>query len=217
MSFSTFPTSQKRLLIGGVVGVVVLLIVAVILLRWRATSDLSPVDPLPVDSNQQVMMPSTDSTPASSNGSLATGTSTALTILPDSDGDGLTDQEERQLGTDPSLRDTDGDRISDIDEVEQGTDPLTAETSVTISVPTPAPIEIVTPSSTEPTVPTSTIEVSPTPDRDADTLSDQAEVAYGTDPTKSDTDGDGFSDAEEIKNGYNPLGPGRCARSDCRR
>lgn len=42
----------------------------------------------------------------------------------DTDGDGLTDEEEAALGTDPNNRDSDGDGISDGDEVAAGTDPL---------------------------------------------------------------------------------------------
>ncbi|MCB9708807.1 MAG: hypothetical protein H6714_08485 [Myxococcales bacterium] len=41
----------------------------------------------------------------------------------DSDGDGLSDQEEGELGTDPNNSDSDGDGISDGDESRQGTDP----------------------------------------------------------------------------------------------
>jgi len=32
---------------------------------------------------------------------------------------------------------------------------------------------------------------------------------YKTDPLLADTDGDGYSDGSEVKNGYNPLGPGK--------
>lgn len=46
-------------------------------------------------------------------------------------------------------------------------------------------------------------------DTDKDGLPDQVEAIYGTDPTKADTDGDGFSDYDEIKNSYNPLGSGK--------
>lgn len=46
----------------------------------------------------------------------------------DSDGDGLTDDEERLLGTDPFRTDSDGDGISDGDEVRLGLDPLRADT-----------------------------------------------------------------------------------------
>ncbi len=53
---------------------------------------------------------------------------TALSSL-DSDGDGLTDQEELELGTNPFERDTDGDGLSDFDEVRKyGTDPTNRDT-----------------------------------------------------------------------------------------
>jgi len=42
----------------------------------------------------------------------------------DADEDGLTDEEEAELGTDPNNADSDGDGISDGDEVNGGTDPL---------------------------------------------------------------------------------------------
>lgn len=44
-------------------------------------------------------------------------------------------------------------------------------------------------------------------DSDSDGLTDYEERdIYKTDPNKNDTDGDGFSDGIEIRNGYNPLG-----------
>lgn len=47
-------------------------------------------------------------------------------------------------------------------------------------------------------------------DTDADGLSDGDEVlTWKTDPLKADTDGDTYSDSAEIKNGYNPKGPGK--------
>ena len=42
----------------------------------------------------------------------------------DMDGDGLSDADEANLGTDPSNPDSDGDTFSDGDEVNQGTDPM---------------------------------------------------------------------------------------------
>ena len=48
------------------------------------------------------------------------------------------------------------------------------------------------------------------PDTDNDGLTDRDEVVtWKTDPLKADTDGDTFSDGSEVKNGYNPLGPGK--------
>lgn len=47
-------------------------------------------------------------------------------------------------------------------------------------------------------------------DTDADGLSDYEEIKiYGTDPLQADSDGDGYSDGDEVQNGYNPLGPGK--------
>jgi hypothetical protein len=48
----------------------------------------------------------------------------------DRDGDHLTDAEEAELGTDPSVADTDGDGYLDGDEVLEGTDPLDAESRI---------------------------------------------------------------------------------------
>lgn len=48
-------------------------------------------------------------------------------------------------------------------------------------------------------------------DSDGDGLGDDAEKRFGTDPNNSDTDKDGFSDGEEVKKGYNPLGEGNIA------
>ena len=45
----------------------------------------------------------------------------------DSDGDGLTNGEEKDLGTDPKSADSDGDGIADGDEVAEGLDPLSED------------------------------------------------------------------------------------------
>ncbi|MFH1947328.1 MAG: hypothetical protein ABIJ23_04190 [Candidatus Magasanikbacteria bacterium] len=69
----------------------------------------------------------------------------------DTDGDGLDDERELGIGTDPNNWDTDGDELSDGDEV----------------------------------------------------------TIWKTQPLNPDTDGDTFLDGAEIKNGYNPDGPGK--------
>lgn len=59
---------------------------------------------------------------------------------PDSDGDGLTDDAEFVMGTDPANRDSDGDGATDGAEVQQGTDPLDglpARTGIIGSAETP--------------------------------------------------------------------------------
>lgn len=47
---------------------------------------------------------------------------------PDADGDGLSNGEEADLGTDPKVADSDGDGLSDGLEVELGTSPMIADT-----------------------------------------------------------------------------------------
>lgn len=42
-------------------------------------------------------------------------------------------------------------------------------------------------------------------DRDQDGLTDQEELALGTDPDNEDSDGDGYSDGVEVESGYDPL------------
>ena len=46
-------------------------------------------------------------------------------------------------------------------------------------------------------------------DTDEDGLYTIWEKMFGTDPNKSDSDGDGYKDGEEIRNSYNPKGEGR--------
>ncbi len=46
-------------------------------------------------------------------------------------------------------------------------------------------------------------------DSDGDGLTDDLEELYGTDKNNTDTDGDGYSDYEEIEGGYNPKGDGK--------
>ena len=45
-------------------------------------------------------------------------------------------------------------------------------------------------------------------DPDKDNLPNYLEYVYRTDPLNADTDGDGFSDRQEITNGYDPDAPG---------
>jgi flagellar basal body-associated protein FliL len=46
-------------------------------------------------------------------------------------------------------------------------------------------------------------------DEDKDGLSGDQEIEYGTDPSNADTDGDGYTDGDEVKAGYNPIGDGK--------
>lgn len=100
----------------------------------------------------------------------------------DQDGDGLTNTEEANLGTDPTIVDTDGDGLSDGVEVTNGSDALD-------------------PCDPNPSSSACTI------DTDGDGLTDGQEASLGTDPHNTDTDGDGFSDGQEVESGTDPLDP----------
>lgn len=144
----------------------------------------------------------------------------------DTDNDGLTDKEEFDLKTDPTLSDTDGDGINDIDEldiVDNGPgvprtitlkyDPLDADvdndlrsdgaelnTPIIVSVFGQASISVFS----DPLI----------ADVDLDGLVDGDELTYGTNPLLADTDGDnpGINDAREIALGTNPLKPDQAVR-----
>ncbi len=118
---------------------------------------------------------------------------------PDTDGDGLNDVEEENLGTDPEDADTDGDGLTDGDEVGAqsdgyGTDPTLFDTD---DDGVGDGDEIA--AGTDPTDPNSVPgDNEPALDSDGDGLSDEREGAFGTDPAKADTDNDGLTDGDEI-------------------
>lgn len=102
----------------------------------------------------------------------------------DTDGDGLTNQQELAAGTSLTLTDTDGDGLTDGDEVNtHKTNPLQSDTdSDGLSDG-----EEVNTYSTDPN----------RADTDGDGVSDGDEVKNNTSPTNSDTDGDGVPDGED--------------------
>jgi len=65
---------------------------------------------------------------ASTETAIYNQTSAALAGQEDTDGDGLTNAQEEEIGTDPLNPDTDGDGLLDGDEVALGTDPLNPDT-----------------------------------------------------------------------------------------
>ena len=111
-----------------------------------ATGSLETIPPIP-----GVNAPATSSLAATTSGDVVTSSPDALI---DSDNDGLTDAEEKALGTNINVIDTDNDGLSDYEEVK----------------------------------------------------------IYHTNPLSADTDGDGYLDGAEVKNGYNPNGPGKLVK-----
>lgn len=96
----------------------------------------------------------------------------------DSDGDGLSDDEEINIyGSNPTLPDSDGDGYSDGTEIMHGYSPITGSPVKNNSI-----------------------------DTDGDGLWDDWEIVLGTAIKNQDTDGDGYNDGLEVKNGYDPRG-----------
>lgn len=100
----------------------------------------------------------------------------------DTDGDGLSDEEENEQGTDPNNPDTDGDGINDGKELELGFDPLNPDTDGD-----------------------GILDIDE--DADGDGLSDFREDLVGSDPLNPDTDGDGIIDGVEGPLGTDPTTP----------
>lgn len=114
----------------------------------------------------------------------------------DSDGDGLDDVREDELGTNPNRKDTDRDGLTDGQEVKKyRTKPLKPDTDRD-KLKDGAEVKKFR---TKPRK----------PDTDGDRLKDGVEVRkYGTNPRKKDTDGDGVSDYREVKRGTDPTKKG---------
>ena len=112
--------------------------------------------------------------------------------LADTDEDGLTDgQEVLEIGTLPLTADSDGDGVLDGDEVAQGTDPLDgiAAAAAGDEAPVDEPVAVEEPAPVDPSgVPG---------DIDGDGLEDTIEAELGTDPFDLDTDDDGLTDGAE--------------------
>ncbi len=105
---------------------------------------------------------------------------------PDKDKDGLLNDVEERIGTDPENADSDGDRLKDGDEVNQyKTDPLKEDTDGDNL----KDYDEIKKYMTDPLK----------PDSDADGLNDYDEITvHSTDPLDADTDHDGLNDGDEI-------------------
>jgi hypothetical protein len=115
----------------------------------------------------------------------------------DSDGDGLPDAIERNLGTDPFDEDTDKDTMSDGYEVANGLNPLdNGESDDVDNDPSEANSEGAEEQNEDESWPDP--DDGPNGDPDRDGLINSIEVLEGTNPRLADTDGDGLSDKWEV-------------------
>jgi len=145
-----------------------------------------------------------------------------LPKLADNDHDGLTNEKENTLGTDPLNSDSDTDGLDDGQEVSLGMDPLLTDTDMDgrndyDEILSPDVLDTIGTADNDGDGLSNTVESSEgtggfgtDPDKsdtDGDDLTDGMEVnIQGTDPIKSDTDGDALSDYDEAMNhGTNPL------------
>jgi hypothetical protein len=137
----------------------------------------------------------------------------------DADGDGLSDAEEANLGTDPHNPDTDGDGLTDGAEINvYGTRPLNPDTDGD-GLSDGAEVNTYT---TNPNNPDTDADGMPDGyevahtclhplvndgmgDPDADGLFNIQEFLRATDPCNPDTDGDGVLDGQEVVIGTDPL------------
>jgi hypothetical protein len=107
----------------------------------------------------------------------------------DVDGDGLPDERERELGTDPGVRDTDGDGIDDGPEHD-----MYASSKMKVYTPTPP---LVLGDGPDGDLDGDGLANILDPDSDDDGLLDGEELEAGTSPLHFDTDEDGVTDPED--------------------
>ena len=113
----------------------------------------------------------------------------------DDDLDGLSNEKEKELGTDPLSSDSDSDGALDGAEVLSGTDPNSSKSTPNDRDGDGLSNEFEAENGTD----------SNTNDTDRDNLRDDIELAIGSSPLDNDTDKDGILDGKEVELGADPL------------
>lgn len=139
VSTAALSYSTKSPILGKILGIVIGIIVlgGIVFAAWWAYNRF--LKPSQVDTEPPPVRPSVSSTPILpvNTTTLPTNSTTIPTSTTpifngdtvDTDHDGLTDEEEKYYGTDPSKTDTDGDGLSDYDEIKiWTTDPNNPDT-----------------------------------------------------------------------------------------
>jgi hypothetical protein len=142
----------------------------------------SPKTTSPKTTSPKTTTPRTTASPSNSPTTVKSPPQDCRSIDPtqglDTDRDGLPDELELCVRTDPQRRDTDADGLTDADEV------------LACLYPKPGPGRCSNPTK---------------PDSDSDGLTDPEELRIGTNPNVADTDQDGIPDGVELSHGLNPL------------
>ena len=125
------------------------------------------------------------------------GSLTGMNQFTDTDGDGLLDVTEFQLGTKPNSSDSDSDGLPDAWEVAYNLDPLSASGA---NGAAGDPDGDGRTNAQERSAGTNPMVA----DSDADGLSDGQEATLGTNPLSADSDGDGLPDGWEVTNALSP-------------
>ncbi|SEB00615.1 Alpha-tubulin suppressor [Thiothrix caldifontis] len=120
----------------------------------------------------------------------------------DSDNDGLTNAQEKILGTDPLQDDTDNDGENDMAEISNVASPLDNDAD---SKKDAVESSILDADSDGVADEFDADDTNPNNDTDGDGLTNAQEKSLGTDPRKTDTDADGEADMAEIENLATPL------------
>ena len=134
-------TGQSRRLIVIIIIVAVVIIVVgggiFLISAWRNRQAVSTnintnqtnIAPALPNVNQQNNLPAINSNVNTVNTNQPANVNSQVVVPLDSDHDGLTDQEENNIGTDPYKADTDGDGLTDYEEVKiYKTNPLNPDT-----------------------------------------------------------------------------------------
>lgn len=130
----------------------------------------------------------------SGNENLNINSGTGRTENPDDDNDGLTNEEEAEIGTDTKNPDTDNDGLIDGFEKKHGFNPVIDDNNTPANIPDQDIIKSITDAKFG-------VESS-AKDTDLDGIPDSVEITYGTDPYDPDTSNDGLTDGFKAFNGY---------------
>ncbi len=153
-------------------------------------SGSAPLDPVVI-----VDLPGTTigpTAPAQNPASVERVELSCVAFVTDTDNDGLSDECERERGSDPNKADSDGDGLADGDEVgKHASDPTKIDTDGDGMTDGDEVSRKTSPTNG---------------DTDGDSLNDFNEVhTYRTDPLRPDTDGDGLDDGFDVGGGTDPL------------